>query len=342
MFRTTLKNLAARKLRLALTALSVVLGVGFIAGTFVLTDTMNHAFDELFSDATSGVDVYVRASDYSMHTGTGETTTVPESVVAEVQAVDGVESAVGSVDGYAQFIAKDGEPVTTSGAPTLGASWSDGQSSGFTIRDGRMPGAPGEVLVDAKTAETQGYEVGDRVKILLEGPVQEFRIVGTAGYGEADNLGGATMAVFDLATAQELFNKSGELDSIEVTSDGSQDDAALVDAIGAVLPEGYGATSSSDVAEEQSASIKDQLGFFTTSLLVFAGIAVLVGGFIIFNTFSIVVAQRTREFALLKSLGASGRQITTSVLTEATLVGIVASIVGLGAGVAIASGLRAS
>jgi len=340
MSKTTLKGLLAHKLRLGLTALAVVLGVGFIAGTFVLTDTMNAAFNQLFADVTKGVDVVVRSSNAFEGLSGGERKPMSESVLAEVRGVDGVAQASGSVEGIAQIVDKKGEAITPSGPPTLGVSWSSGPGDAVSIRDGRPPEAPGEVMIDASTATKYGFEVGDRVEILARGPARPFELAGIVGVGEADNLAGATLAVFDIDTAQKLLGKPGELSTIEVAGDADLSAGALRSRIAEVLPKGIEATTGQSVADEQATALQQGLGFFNTALLVFAGIALFVGAFIIFNTFSIVVAQRTKELALLRALGASGAQVMTSVLTEATLVGLAASVIGLGAGIAIAAGLR--
>ncbi|MEX2586838.1 MAG: FtsX-like permease family protein [Actinomycetota bacterium] len=341
MWKAAFRGVFAHKLRLFLTALAVVLGVGFVTGTFVLTDTINRTFDNLFVDVTEGVDVYVRAeSSFESQLGSSRES-VDENLLGEVRRVEGVEAAAGSVTGYAQFIDKQGEPVTTGGAPTLGVSWYDQPKGALDIRAGRAPRGGDEVVMDAATAEAGGFEVGDTVSIITRQAPREFQIVGIAGFGNADNLGGATLAVFDLQTAQGLLEKMGRLDSIDVAAEASVDRQDLLTRLQAVVPEGVEAVASEDVAQEQADTIKGALGFFNTALLVFAGISLFVGSFIIFNTFSVVVAQRTREFALLKALGAGGRQIMAAVLVEALLVAGVASVLGLAAGFGIAGGLSA-
>ncbi|HEX2179656.1 MAG TPA: FtsX-like permease family protein [Actinomycetota bacterium] len=341
MWKLTLRNLRARKLRLAMTALAVVLGVGFVSGTFVLTDTMNSSFDNLFSDVNEGIDVVVRAeSEFESQLG-GSRSPIPDSLVATVRAVDGVEAAAGSVSGYAQFVDDEGEAVTTGGAPTLGASWYDEPQGSLILRDGRAPSGPDEVVVDAATARNHNFDVGDRVRIITQIGPREFQVSGIAGFGEADNLGGATLAVFDLATAQELFQKPGRLDSVDVAAEDGVTVEELQESLAEVLPDGVEATSASDAAAEQSELIKEALGFFNTALLIFSGISLFVGAFLIFNTFSITVAQRTREFALLRALGASGRQVTGAVFLEALLIGIFASVVGIVFGFGIAVALNA-
>jgi len=349
MWKTTVKGLMAHKLRLGLTALAVVLGVGFIAGTYVLTDTINKTFDQLFADTTKGVDVFVRseaAFESQSGSGTGDREAMPEDVLEVVREVEGVENAVGGVGGYAQIVDKEGEAIAPQGPPTLGFGSPDDESavnddSAVRLRDGRAPSTPDEVMIDAATAEDYDFAVGDSVDILFEGPKRNFEIVGIVGFGEADNLGGATLAVFELQAAQELFNKEGTLDSVEVTATDGVSAGELRNRIAAVLPEGTEAQTGTAIADEQSESLQEALGFFNTALLVFGFISLFVGAFIIFNTFSIVVAQRTREFGLLRAMGATGRQILGSVLVESVIVGFLASLVGLVAGFGIAAGLQA-
>jgi putative ABC transport system permease protein len=330
-----------------LTALSIVLGVGFVAGTFVLTDTMNKAFTDLFTQASSGSDVIVRAeaaftpSDAGGGGGGGEERNpVPESVLSTVDAVPGVKDAVGSVAGYAQMIdPATGDAIGGVGPPTLGVNWSNTQSP-LTLRDGSAPTGPDQVAVDAATAKKYHLAVGDTIRILFQGPPREFTISGTAGFGAADNLAGATLAVFDTATAQEVLGKVGQYDEIDVLADDGVSVPGLRSTIQAALPKGIEAVKSSDVAAEQAKQLQDALGFFRTTLLVFAFIALFVGAFIIFNTFSIIVAQRAREMALLRAIGASKRQVLTSVVVEAFVTGLIASALGLLAGIGIAIGLK--
>jgi putative ABC transport system permease protein len=349
MWKTTVKGLMAHKLRLALTALAVVLGVGFIAGTYVLTDTINKTFSELFADTTQGIDVFVRsesAFESQSGSGTGDRKGMPEEVLETVRDVDGVETAVGSVSGYAQIVDKEGEAIAPQGPPTLGFGSPDDESavnedSAVRLRDGRVPSTPDEVMIDAATAESYDFSVGDSVDILFEGPKRTFEIVGIIGFGDADNLAGATLAVFELKAAQELFNKVGSLDSVEVTAADGVSAGELRNRVSAVLPDGTEAETGTAIADEQAESLQEALSFFNTALLVFGFISLFVGAFIIFNTFSIVVAQRTREFGLLRAMGATGRQILGTVLIESVIVGFLASLVGLAAGFGIAAGLQA-
>ena len=347
MWRATLKSLFARKVRLALTALSIVLGVGFVAGTFVLTDTMGKAFDDLFKTASSGSDVVVRAtSAFAQTEGRGgggagnERDPIPDSLLPEVRAVPGVAAVSGGVSGYAQMI----DPVTGKaiggvGPPTLGVNWTTTNPS-IKLRSGSPPSGPTEVVVDAATASKYHLKVGDRITILFQGPSHTYTIVGIAGFGTADNLAGATVAFFETSTAQDVLGKKGVFDEIDVVAASGIEATDLRSRVSAVLPKGVEAVTSATVADELSKAVKDGLSFFRTALLVFAFIALFVGAFIIFNTFTIIVAQRMRELALLRALGASRRQILTSVMGEALVVGVFASLVGIVAGVAIAVGLK--
>jgi putative ABC transport system permease protein len=344
MWNATLKGLLAHKLRLAATALAIVLGVSFVAGTYVLTDTISATFDNLFKQVTKGIDVAVRTNATFSSQGMEVREPMPASVLDQVTAVPGVRVAEGNVTGYAQFVGKDGKPVTTGGAPTLGVSFAADTpfTAGSEIRAGRLPRGPGEVVVDAKTANDAGFRVGDRVKVLFQGPARTFTVVGIVGFAQADNLGGATLAGFDPRTAQQVLNREGEFDEIDVAAQPGVTPTQLRDRIRAALPARYEALTGQELAADQAAAINDTLGrFLGTALLAFAFVALLVGGFLIFNTFSIIVAQRTRELALLRCLGASRRQVMGSVLLESVVVAVVASLVGLGLGVLIALGLRA-
>jgi putative ABC transport system permease protein len=341
MFKATIKGLLAHKLRMMLTALAVVLGVGFISGTYVLTDSMNTAFDELFENAVRGIDVYVRdVGDFEAQFG-GSRQPIDDSVLETVQGVDGVELAAGGVEGYAQFIDKKGKAITPGGAPTFGFNWTPEPLNPMRLVEGSPPEGTSSVVIDANTADKYDFEVGDSVRVITSDEPREFTVSGIASFGGEQSLGGATLALFDTSTAQQLLDKQGQFDEIEVAGEKGLSEAELRDRIQTALPEGIEAETAADVTDEQSDAIQEGLGFFSTFLLVFAGIALFVGAFLIFNTFSITVAQRTREFALLRALGASGGQVMTSVVIEALIVGIVAAAVGLGAGVLIAMGLNA-
>ena len=341
MWRVTLKGLLAHKLRLALTALAIVLGVTFIAGTFVLTDTLHNTFDTLFGNIYQNVTFQVRGVAQFGSGGTATRNPVPESLLATVRAVPGVEAAEGSVTGYAQYIGHDGKAVSTGGAPTLGVSFDpDQQISALRLVQGTRPTTSHDVVMDLGTAQKYDFKVGQSVRILLQGPTRTFTITGLARFGTADNLAGATLAAFDIPTAQALMGEVGQFDTINVVSAPGADKAAVQRAIARALPHGVEVVTGQTVVNEQTSAISSALGFFNTALLVFGFIALFVGGFTILNTFSITVGQRTRELALLRIVGASRRQVFRSVLGEALIVGLVSSLVGLGLGVLAAVGLE--
>jgi len=343
MWKATIKGLLAHKLRLALTALAIVLGVMFVTGTLVLTDTLHNTFTTLFDNIYQKIDFVVREkAAFSESAGTAARRPIAESVAATVRAVPGVQYAEGTVSGYAQFVARDGSAISTGGAPTLGVSIDpQPQLSSLQVVHGARPTTSDQVDMDQSTAQKYHFAVGDQVRVLLAGPPRTFTIAGIVRFGTAGNLAGATIAAFDLPTAQHLFDEVGHYDAIDVLARPGVDTAALHRAIARVLPPGAEVVTGQTVADESTSAINQALSFFSTALLVFAFISLFVGGFTIFNTFSIIVGQRTRELALLRILGASRRQVFRAVLGEAIIVGLMASLVGLGLGVAAAVGLVA-
>ena len=343
MLRATLRSLLARKLRLVLSGIAVILGVAFVSGTFVLTDSMGRVFDDLFATVSKGTAVNVRGvSGLGNEGDTSGNEPVPQAVLDAVKKVDGVKEAVGRVSGYAQPVDKKGKAVTTGGAPTFGVSWSPSPTQrALTLKQGRAPAGPTEVGIDAGTARKAGFHVGDTVTILLKGPARKFTVVGIVGFGTTDNLAGATIAAFDTATAQKYVGQPGTYTDLAIASEEGVSQQDLAKRVSAVLPKGFEAVTQQQQTDEASKAIKKGLGFFSTALLVFAAIALFVGAFLIFNTFSMLIAQRTRELALMRSLGASRAQVTTSVLVEALLVGLFSSVVGFFLGIGVAKGLNA-
>ncbi len=343
MWNATIKGLLAHKLRLALTALAIVLGVTFVSGTLVLTDTLRQTFTSLFGNVYQNIDFVVRAKPaFNGPAGTATRGPIPQSIEATVQSVPGVEYAEGTVSGYAQLVAPDGKAIQTGGAPTLGFSYNPyPQMAALKLASGSPPTGPHDVVVDEGTATKFHLSVGEQVKVLLPGQPETFTITGLVRFGTADNLAGATLAAFDLPVAQQLFDEAGKYDSIEVVAQPGVNKAALQQAIARAVPSDVQVVTGQTVANEQTDAINSALGFFSTALLVFAAISLFVGGFTIFNTFSIIVGQRTRELALLRVIGASRKQIFRSVVGEAAIVGLVASVIGLGLGVLTAIGLEA-
>ncbi len=339
MLRLTFRSLFARKLRLLLSALAVVFGITFVSGAFTLTDTLGKVFDNLFASVNDKTDVAVRGTETLG--GEGSRGPVPADLVATVQAVPGVTAVVPDVTGIAIVLGKDGKPVLDGqGPPSLGGNYdANPVSSSYTLRDGTAPQGLDEVALDAGTAKTAGYVPGDQVTIVLDSGVRPFTLSGVFSFGDNDNIAGASLAAFEETAAQELLGRPGQLDDLQVVGAGTQEE--LREAVAVVLPPGVEAITGEEQAAENSADLKQALGFVSTFLLIFAGISLFVGAFLIFNTFTILVAQRTKELALLRSLGASRRQITQSVLLESVVVGVVASAVGFGLGLLAAIGLRA-
>ncbi len=341
MLKTTLRGLLTHKFRVVLTTLAIVLGVALMAGTYVLTDTVTATFDDLFAEATGGIDVQVRREvSFGDEAGFADRASVTNETLELVQAVDGVDAAEPSLIGYAQIIDKDGNAIAPQGPPTLGFSWSESPALRvLEIREGRAPAASGEVVIDARTAREYGLSPGDNVDILLRGPTRNFEIVGVAGFGDADNLAGATVVSFERDTAIEVLGTDGGYEAINVVAGADVSRAELIERIEAAVPEGVEVITNETLAEEQSDAVSAGFEIFETALLAFAGVSLFVGAFIIYNTFSITVAQKTREFGLLRSLGASRRQIVGSVFIEALVISTIASAFGLGFGLLIAIGL---
>jgi putative ABC transport system permease protein len=346
MLKTALRNLLAHRVRLFTTGLAVALGVAFIAGTLVLTDTITKTFDDLFTDALADTDAMVRAeASFDDPNGFGDLRgRVDASLVDEVADVEGVAVASGDVWGFAQVVDKEGEPVGNPGAgpPTFGVNWPESEElNTWTLVEGRAPRGERDVVLDKGVADDAGYTVGDRATVLVQGAPLEVTVTGIARIGGADSPGGATFTMFTTEAAQRYVGEAGKFDSISIAGDEGASQQELVDRLETVLPEGVEAVTGATVTEENQDAMREGLSFFNTFMLVFALVALLVGGFIIFNTFFITVAQRTRENALLRAIGASRRQVLGAVLLEALGIGLVASALGLLAGIPLAAGLKA-
>jgi putative ABC transport system permease protein len=344
----TLKGLRARRLRLALTALAIVLRVTFVTGTLVLGDTLNSTFNSLIGTAYQHVSFEIRGRAAFTNSSAALDSTayhkpVPESIAPAVRRLSGIAFVDGSVQGQAQFVAPNGTAVKNGGAATEGFSYDpDPQVSSVRLAAGHAPTAADDVVMDKATATKYHFAIGDRVRVLfLTGAPRTFTIAGIVTFGSDDNLLGETIAGFSLPTAQALFDSRGRYDTIDVLAKPGADNVALQSAIARVLPPGVQVVSGQTVAGELTSAVDSELAFISIALLVFAFIALFVGGFTIFNTFSITVGQRTRELALLRVVGASRRQLFQSVLGEAALMGLAASLVGLGLGVLAALGLKA-
>ncbi len=348
MLRVTLKSLLARKLRLLLTASAVVLGVAFVSGTLMLGDTLNSTFDKLFATAYSGTDVGVRGkSAFDVNVADGgdpaqSRPPVPAEVLDVVRGVDGVREAEGDFSGFAQIVRPDGKVVETSGAPTIGGAWlGTSPLNPYRLVEGSAPTASGEVAVDSATATDNSLKVGDRIGVLTQTGPTEATVTGIVGFGDGTGLAGATITLFDQATARTVLSEGGGFSEVLAVGDGTVDDSTLRARVAKALPPGFVALTGDQLAAQESGSIKDALSFFSTFLLVFAVISIFVGSFIIFNTFSMLVAQRSRELALLRALGASRGQVNRAVVLEAGVVGLLGSTLGLGLGVLLSFGLQA-
>ncbi|SNR82650.1 ABC transporter permease [Actinomadura mexicana] len=337
MGKVTLRNLAAHKIRLVLTAVAVILGVAFVAGTLIFTDSMNKQFDDLFSRIGTNVAVDVRAKKVIEGDDDGMAAQpVPATVLRTLQGIDGVKDPKGNVNGYAAVVGKDGKIIGTAqdGPPQIGTNWSTGGT--YDLASGRAPQGPDEVVIDAKSAEKGKLAVGDTTRVLTAGPPARMRIVGLV---DAGNLMGATLTGFDTPTAQRLMLKPGYFSDIEMGSTGPSQ-TELRDRVAKALPQNLEAVTGEKLREESKSDIAAMMSFFRTFLLVFALISIFVGSFIIFNTFSMLVAQRTRELALLRAIGAARGQVTRAVIGEAVAVGVVGSTLGLAAGAGLASLLQ--
>ena len=348
MVKLTLRNLAAHKRRLLGTFLAVVIGVGFFSGVSVLTATVNQTFDDLFSNGNKGTDAYVRSSSkIEVEAGPGAFTArgrIDASLVDTIAAVDGVKEAKPFIQGQGRIVTAEGKALGNpdQGPPVFAEAWIDDPAlNGWSIADGRAPERDGEVVIDRKSAKEGNVKVGDTVTVQMLKPVQAT-VVGIATYAGEDSSGGTTLAAFTVEQAErDLVGEPGKIDGIKVVADGiSQQE--LVDRIKAVAPSGTEAITGTALIKELQDDIQKQfLGFFNILLQSFGAIAVIVAVFSIYNTFSIIVAQRTREMALLRAVGASRSQVLRSVLIEALVVGVVASTVGVFVGLGLALVLKA-
>ena len=343
MLRTAVKAMWSHKLRLALTALSIVLGVAFVVGSFVFTDTIQDGFDKLFGDAYAGVDVEVEAEVSNFAQLSESSQPFDEGVLEQIASVPGVSLAAPSVSGFGQLLDSEGKLLGFSGPPKFAFSWVDSPSvNRLAIKegDGRPPTGPGEVVVDVDTAANYDIVVGQEVEVAFENGKGRFRVVGLATSLTQTSFGGASLLFFERTEAQQLLGMDGQITSIVVQAEEGLSPEALLERIEAVLPPGLTAATGEQQEQSVVEELETALGFFNTALLVFAAVAILVGAFIIQNTFRIIVAQRLRELALLRAIGATSRQIVRMVATEAALVGVVASALGVGAGILLAHGMR--
>jgi putative ABC transport system permease protein len=349
MMGVTIRGILGRKIRALLTALAVVIGVSMISGTYVLTDTFQKAFDKVFDESYVGTDAVVSGRQLLEFSSSGRAP-VPEAVLTAIEALPEVEAAAGGIldlqsnSNPAQLVGADGKKIGGSGgAPTFGVGLdsSELQFSPLSLAEGIWARGADQVVIDANTANDSGYAVGDTIGVAALGPVKQYEITGIARFGSLDSLGGATFAVFDVPTAQTLFQKEGAYDSISVAAREGTTPEQLVQALEPLVPASAEVSTGSEQAAADAESTNEGIAFITYVLLGFGGIALFVGAFVIFNTLSITVAQRTREFATLRTLGGSRRQVLWSVVIEGFVIGLLASIIGLFLGLGVGKGMNA-
>jgi putative ABC transport system permease protein len=348
MTKAVVQGLLGRKLRTVLTGFAVVLGVAMVSGTFVLTDTIKAAFDQIFSGSYKNTGAVISGKEVVKGSAGGHAT-VPESLVAKVRQLDATGAAAGAIydlSGTAdpvKLLGRNGKELGSQNSPHFGWGF-DASASRFnplTLRSGRWAAAPDEVVIDAASLKDQNYKLGDRVGVAAEGPKRSFKIVGAARFGTVDSLGGATFAVFTVPTAQKLLKKEGQVDAIFVSPKRGFSELQLASQIQPLVPATAQVRTGDAQAKSDSSDTNSGIKIIQSILLAFGLIALLVGGFVIFNTLSMNLAQRVRELATLRTLGATRKQVRRSVLLEGLITGVVASVIGLFAGLLIALGLNA-
>ena len=348
MWRLTFKEVAVHRLRYALTALAVLLGVSFMAGTLVLTDTIRTTFDGLFTQIYHSTDAIVRGTEAFAPGSTfaSQRTLIDASLADTVRAVPGVKAVALGISGYAQLVGRDGKPigVASNGPPTIGVAWTDVAALNplRLLPGGHPPQSNTQIVIDKHSADVGHFSVGDHVVVLSKLAPATFLISGIARWGSVDSPLGASITAFDVATAARVLGVPGKVDSINVQAVPGISQAELVTRIRAAIHDPrVEVVSGETVTKEGQDTVHQALGFFDTFLLAFALISLFVGSFLIFNTFSIVVAQRKRELALLRAVGASRRQVSLSVLGESLVIGFAASVAGLFCGIGLALLLKA-
>jgi putative ABC transport system permease protein len=346
MITVALKGLAGRKVRALLTAFAVVIGVTMVSGTLVLTDTIQKGFDSVFGASYEQTDVVIAGKEIVKGSQSGAAT-VPESLLAEVRALPEVEAAGGTITpneaNHAEILGRDGKALGSDGAPQFGLGIDESlpRFSPLELKTGAWPNGPEQVAIDADTAAAENFKVGDTVTVSTLGTKRSYEVTGVATFGGVATLGGATIAIWDLATAQTLLDKEGRFDGISIAAKEGTSAEDLVRAVQPLVPSSLEVKDSAEQAAadaQETNVIVDAIRYF---LLGFGAIALFVGAFVIFNTLSITVAQRTREFATLRTLGASRRQVMRSVVIEGVVIGLLASVVGLFAGFGLAKLLSA-
>ena len=329
-----IKSLWARKARALGTTFAVVIGVAFVAGSYVLTDTIFAAFDEIFSESLKGTSVVLTAEN-PVKQENGEIPTIPASLLERVQRTRGVRLASGAIFTPGGFFDAEGDKIGNKFAPKFISSALPGPLESLTYVDGHRSRGPTEASLDKAAAETSGLKLGEEIKLIGQGSARTFELVGFTRLGGA-SFGGASIAQVTLPVAQALTHKVGRFDQISVAAANGVSSQMLKRRIAATMPPGVRVETAQENADRGSEEIRESLSFLQIFLLVFAFIAILVGSFLIFNTFSITVAQRVAEFGMLRTLGASRRQILTDVVIEALAIGLLGALVGIGGGFLVA------
>ena len=344
MIGVALKGLLGRKFRAALTALAIVLGVAMVSGSFVLTDTLAKSFDRIFDESYENADVVISSKDaLSGNVDSSQVPSFPNDVLGRVEELPEVDVALASVEDQARLLDRNGKLIASAddsigfGVDTRG----DQRLNPLTLVDGKWPSGTDEIAIDSATAEKKGFVEGDTIRAMSKGPVRAYTIAGLVQFGSGGSLGGITIAVFDLETAQQLFGKQDKLDEIQVAAAPETSATELTQKIRPLLPPTAEVKTAEAQAVSASEEVRSGLDIIQYFLLGFGGIALFVGAFVIANTLSITIAQRVRELATLRTLGASRSQVLWSVILEALVVGVIASVVGLFSGLAIAKLLYA-
>jgi putative ABC transport system permease protein len=346
MIRVALKGLWGRKLRTVLTALAIVLGVSMISGTYVLTDTITASFTKVVDGSYENADAVVsgKVAFENNNSNTAETPAFPDSVLAKVKRLPDVAAAAGAIGDSVKLIGRDGKVISTKGGESIGASVdpkNDARFNPLTLTAGKWPVGNGEIAIDQRTSETKHFAIGDNISVAAEEGTRDFEITGIAKFSNASSIGASTIAIFDVPTAQSLFNKEGKFDQVQVAAKNGVTPEKLVSEIRPLLPKTAEVKTAEAQTQEAVDNVNEGVGIFQKILLAFGFIALFVGAFVIANTLSITIAQRMREFATLRTIGGSRRQVLRSVMLEALVVGVMASLLGLFFGLAIAKGLNA-
>ncbi len=339
MNKLLLRGIAQRKVRVALTAVAIALGVALMAGTYILTDTINSAFAEVFSTSYHNKSVVVTPRETFGRRSAAQTSPIDEAMLARVRAVPGVAAASGAISSRATLLKTGDERISSGSAPTLVAAVQPPRFESFTAARGHLPAAGDELAIDQATAQRENLRLGEQLVIAGRAPARTYTISGIAKFAGSESFGGTSVALLTLAQAQYVAGKPGEYDGIDVAASAGVTPEALASRVRAALPATVTVRTGAQEAANQTANLEEELGFLRTFLLIFAYVALVVGAFIIFNTFSITIAQRTRELGLLRTLGASRAQVLRSVVQEGLLLGVLGAVLGLLGGIVLAPAL---